>query len=436
MEKVRTLHIILSIWVALALSAVAVHYADLIPAPTQPEIAELPEIPDIPELPEICEIQEDQETADTQELPEISSPGHAITEGLSAFLAALNEADSLPIRVVHYGDSQIEEDRITAVLRRHLQATYGGRGIGLIPLHQTIPTMSLRQELYILGSKQTPAGGPQRYLIYGPRSWRLPDSLTTYGPMGQVAVMDNTLVEGSEDLTLRLTPLKGATQHEYIRLIADSSITMTEDSAGLHLRGKGAVYGLSLEGKRGVYVDNIPMRGSLGTVFTGMNAQQLADYYRTTRTRLIILQYGGNFIAGTQSEQMIQIAVRGLRQQVRYLRRLAPEASFLFIGPSDMQINNGGKMVTHPLVPLMDHLLTEMAEQEHIAYYSLYTAMGGEGSMALWQEQGLASSDGVHFSKRGAEVMGEKIWTWIADTKEKEQVPTEEPEPIEEQVQP
>jgi hypothetical protein len=58
---------------------------------------------------------------------------------LAAFYAALDSASSQSVRVVHYGDSQIEEDRITNVLRERWQKAYGGGGVGLIPLHQTIP---------------------------------------------------------------------------------------------------------------------------------------------------------------------------------------------------------------------------------------------------------------------------------------------------------
>ena len=84
---------------------------------------------------------------------------------LSAFYAALDSASSKPVRVVHYGDSQTEEDRITNILRERWQKEYGGGGVGLIPLHQTIPTRSIRQWLSINGVVQTTQGGPKRYLV-------------------------------------------------------------------------------------------------------------------------------------------------------------------------------------------------------------------------------------------------------------------------------
>ena len=92
---------------------------------------------------------------------------------LSAFYQSLDSTDMMPIRVVHYGDSQIEEDRITSVLREHLQKQYGGGGVGLIPLHQTIPTATTRQSLSINNVIQRTQGGPKRFLfmVLNPCNW-------------------------------------------------------------------------------------------------------------------------------------------------------------------------------------------------------------------------------------------------------------------------
>src|SRR5690606_2443921 len=39
-------------------------------------------------------------------------------------------------RIIHYGDSQIEGDRISAYVRNRLQGQYGGNGPGFIPILQ------------------------------------------------------------------------------------------------------------------------------------------------------------------------------------------------------------------------------------------------------------------------------------------------------------
>ena len=359
---------------------------------------------------------------------------------LAAFYAALDSTNSMPVRVVHYGDSQTEEDRITNVLRERWQKQYGGGGVGLIPLHQTIPTRTIRQWLSINNVVQTAQGGPKRYLVYGPRSMRLNND--DYGVMGQVAVMDSTLVAGSEDIVMNIEPIdKKCKSHNYfnrVRLLTDSvsSYVMTRDTilhsatqsyitplytlpdsttkCEIHLQGKGKVYGISLETPTGVIVDNIPMRGCSGNIFTKIDSASLSVFYRETNTRLIILQFGGNMIPQTENPSTISGYVRStLRQQVRYLRACAPESAILFIGPSDMSTRIDGEMATYPLVPYMDKLLKKMAEEEQIAYWSMYDAMGGKNSMVKWVEIGLAGSDYVHFTRAGANKVGRLLYDWL-----------------------
>ena len=370
---------------------------------------------------------------------------------MAAFYAALDSASTQPVRVVHYGDSQIEEDRITNVLRERWQKQYGGGGTGLLPLHQTIPTRTIRQWLSINGVVQTAQKGPKRYLVYGLRSMRLADS-DDYGVMGQVAVMDSTLVKGSEDIVMNIEPIdKKRKPHNYfnrVRVLTDSayaiknfelriksgdSLNVIKNSelriksqdfllpdsttkCEIHLQGKGNVYGVSLETPTGVIVDNIPMRGCSGNIFTKIDSTQLSDFYRETNTRLIILQFGGNMIPQTENPSTISGYVRStLRQQIRYIRACAPQASILFIGPSDMSTNIDGQMTTYPLVPYMDKLLKKMAAEEQIAYWSMYDAMGGKDSMVRWVENGLAGSDYVHFTRAGANNIGKKLYNWIEE---------------------
>ena len=182
----------------------------------------------------------------------------------------------------------------------------------------------------------------------------------------------------------------------------------------IHLQGKGKVYGISLETPIGVIVDNIPMRGCSGNIFTKIDSASLSVFYRETNTRLIILQFGGNMIPQTENPSTISGYVRStLRQQVRYLRACAPESAILFIGPSDMSTRIDGEMATYPLVPYMDKLLKKMAEEEQIAYWSMYDAMGGKNSMVKWVEIGLAGSDYVHFTRAGANKVGRLLYDWL-----------------------
>ena len=330
---------------------------------------------------------------------------------LQSFYASLSECGQKVVRVLHYGDSQIEEDRMSQQIREALQNKYGGSGAGLLPLAQTIPSRTVKQQLRMNDRWIQPAQGPKRYLVYGPKRDQREDGL--YGVMGQVAVMNDSLVKGSEELTAVCTPLDGRKRYTQWRVFADSAIHYSFIGDSVFLSGQGKVYALSQQSDTGVIVDNIPMRGCLGLVFTKMDREQLVTFYREQNVQLIIMQFGGNAIPSNKNPGTIQGIVKGLRQQVQYLRACAPQASILFIGPSDMLTQIDGEWQTYPMVPYMDKLLRKMALEENIAYFSLYRWMGGAGSMAHWQEIGLAGSDGVHFTRSGARKAGNAVAEWI-----------------------
>lgn len=330
---------------------------------------------------------------------------------LSRFYASLSEAGTRVVRVLHYGDSQIEEDRITQQIREGLQARFGGRGVGLMPLAQTIPTNTVRQEIRMNGKVITPQQGPKRYLVYGPKKTQRKDGL--YGVMGQVAVMADSLVSGSEDVIAMCKPQVPSAHYDRWRVFADSTIEWTTNGDTVHLTGQGFVYAISQETDTGVIVDNIPMRGCLGMVFTKMDSALIASFYQQENVQLIIMQFGGNAIPSNERPETIRGFIKGYREQIRYLRQCAPQADILFIGPSDMMRLKDGVWQSYPMVAYMDKLLRKMCLEENIAYFSLNNWMGGAGSMLRWKENGLAGNDGIHFTRKGAKKAGQAISDWI-----------------------
>ena len=342
---------------------------------------------------------------------------------LDKFIEGLQEAGEKQVRVVHYGDSQIEEDRITSTLRTYLQNEYGGLGPGLLPLVQTIPTRTVVQYLLIDGQRVTAREGPKRYFVYGPKNQQR-DSSNHYGIMGQVAVLDSLC----DSVTMHIEPYGKLTSANYfsqLRVWATRDILVdgsrrhqgalrdTLTRLNIDISGIGEVYGVSLESATGVIVDNIPMRGGSGNVFTKMNRKELTEFYEATNTRLIILQFGGNVMPWANTEERVRGYAYSMRKQIRFLRECAPNASILFIGPSDMLTVVDGEKMSYPTIAYMDQQLARISAAEGIAYWSLFKAMGGEGSMQVWQEKGLASSDGVHFYRSGANRAGELLWQWL-----------------------
>ena len=77
------------------------------------------------------------------------------------------------------------------------------------------------------------------------------------------------------------------------------------DKCAICLQGKAELYGISLEGSKGVAVDNVPLRGSAGTFFTEISSSLLKSSMHALNVPMIILEYGGNGVPAIKSEQNV-----------------------------------------------------------------------------------------------------------------------------------
>ena len=82
-------------------------------------------------------------------------------DALNALFVSLDslETNDLLVRILHYGDSQIEGDRISSTIREMLQLKFGGSGTGIIPVYE--PNAS-RHTIQI-----TQSNNWVKYAIYG-----------------------------------------------------------------------------------------------------------------------------------------------------------------------------------------------------------------------------------------------------------------------------
>lgn len=321
------------------------------------------------------------------------------------------------VRVMHYGDSQIEGDRITGIIREELQDKFGGMGPGIIPIIQTVGSIN---------TGQSATAELTRGIAYGLADERGRNS--AYGPMAQVAYLDTTITVSVWPRTkeqmhchefTRVTVLAdNINSNLYITCKGDrrvieptkemQRITFHFDEpqqrVSLSMAGYANLYGILLDGDDGISVDNVPMRGCSGTMFTAISRTQLSDYYQKENVRLILLQYGGNSVPYLNTEKAITNYAQTMERQIRYLKGLAPKAKIMLIGPSDMSTLIKGSWQTYPKLPAVIDTLRATANRAGAAYWDIYQVMGGHNSMAQWCSQNppLAGSDHIHFSKLGA----------------------------------
>ena len=354
----------------------------------------------------------------------------------ASFFDALHRLSADPnsrVRVLHFGDSQLEGDRITMQLRDAYQRNYGGTGFGYVALQPLVAPSSLAFEN---------EEGLVRKTVFGRRDTAFSDM--KYGHLGSF-----TLVEPNDSGQFvgtvafkkrkwgysRARNFKTAKMHvagespSIVQILVADSIYSTrifpsgewtlavdvpnEDKFSMRIRSEQQVrvYGISFESPFGFHADNVAMRGASGMIFTKMNGGHFKASLEREAYDLIILQFGGNAVPYLKDEAHVGRFARALARQADYLKRLYPNAAFLFIGPSDMALKNGLAFESYPLLEELTLQLRNELLSRGISFWDLYDVMGGSGSMVEWvdTQPALAVRDYIHFTPKGASKVGRSL---------------------------
>ncbi len=334
-------------------------------------------------------------------------------------------------RILHFGDSQIENDRMTALIRYRLQSHFGGSGTGLVP---AVPLYSGH-----LAFTQEEEGDWLRYTFFGKRDTALRHN--SYGIMGAF-----TSVPLPEDgiwpaLHYHFNTHKKRGQFDCVRVFMHSYV----DSASMAFRVNdtvtdtlsyipdgfsaaqyrhhspvsdlkisfdlpqgGRIYGISFESFYGLQVDNIAMRGGSGLIFTKMDRRLQLQMMDHLSPGLIMLQYGGNVVPYMDPDYYR----RAFSRELQFLGEICPDVPIIVIGPSDMSVRENGVFKTDPGVESIRDALKNASLESGVVFWDLYEAMGGRNSMPSFvnAEPALASTDYVHFTALGVNLVAEMFY--------------------------
>jgi hypothetical protein len=345
------------------------------------------------------------------------------------------------VRIMHYGDSQIEGDRMTSLIRNKLQSRFGGSGIGLVPASQLYP--------YSLSLVQQNSDNWDRYLVYGPSDD--PIEHKRFGALGSFCMLQSDTLapdEASRIGWIKFNPTSSAYENtRYFRQCRifyghnsepfinevfekdqriDATIippskgfkvirwTFDEPVSNMMVQFRYTespeIYGLALDNTSGIAVDNIPLRGCAGLIFTSIDPQLLRDMYKELNVKLFILQFGGNVVPYIADNY--RYYERWYYRQIVRLREICPGASVLVIGVADMSAKNGEKFESYPNLDNVINAIRSAAFRAGAAFWDMQKAMGGKNSMPAWvnADPPLATSDYVHFNKRGSIIMAQMFY--------------------------
>ncbi len=380
----------------------------------------------------------------TQQIGLLEFPGND-SSLLFPFFNKLKNAGDIPggIRIVYYGDSQIEGDRITSFLRERLQEKFGGSGPGLIAPTMVVP---YTQSVHVSGSSNW-----RRYTLKD-----LNEGIINHNRLGLLMayssftapyekewknVQKATIRIGASDMgyyhsekynrcrilldavegpvTIGIKTPEGQWSE---RILSDPGLKIPDfflDSYTSELeltfraRKSPHILGIALDDTSGIAIDNIPMRGSRGTDFSRSDTSLLRELFRKMKVEMLILHFGPNVATNVRGKY--QQYEHALIRELKLLKHLGNDLPVLVIGISDMVVPAGPGSETLPDLGKIRDAQKNAAFKAGCVFWDLYSTMGGEGSIATWTERDppLARKDRIHFSYEGAEFVAEQLYQAI-----------------------
>lgn len=357
--------------------------------------------------------------------------------GMTPFYEALNRIDSLhrPVRIAFFGDSFIEADIFTADLRAMLQQKYGGCGVGLVSITSTTngyrPTVkhtyrgwrthAVTDSLYFERKKQGING---HYFIPGPGAYVNLSGQTKYA--SRLDTCDQSTIyfytRGNLSLTARVNRAEDSAKN-FAASAALQQMTVRGHIGSVRWQVNRAdsalFFGVAMDGAQGVAVDNLSLRGSSGLSLRYIPAKTLADFNEQRPYDLIVLQYGLN--VATRRGTNYDAYAKGMLQTIEHLKTCFPQAGILLlsVGDRDYKADNG-EMRTMPGVKNLIRYQQHMAAEAGVAFWNMFEAMGGEGSMTklVGAKPAMANYDYTHINFKGGEYLAGLLYETLLYGKE------------------
>lgn len=348
------------------------------------------------------------------------------TSGLHSFLSALDASKNRVVRIAWFGDSYVEGDILLGSLRDTLQAIFGGSGVGFVPITSEVA-----------GFRQTVIHSYETWKTFGIVGNR--DAEHPLGPAGFSFV-------GEEGNTVSYTAEKRTRLNNFptaklfygnsdsaivtvngneiglatVKSIHQRSLGENLSSLKLSVQGKADLYGVSIESKTGICVDNFSMRGNSGIGLNYVNEKMFRNFDSIHPYDLVVLSYGLN-VANEKSKNY-DWYVRSMKPTIAMIKRAFPNSSILTIGCSDRAENIDGELQTMPSVKRLIDVQRKMAADNEVCFWNLFDAMGGDSTMIRWAnmpKHAFANKDYTHLSFYGGKKVADIFLQTILYEREK-----------------
>ena len=355
--------------------------------------------------------------------------------GMKPFYDALDHVKDRPVRIAYFGDSFIEADILTGDLRDMLQEHFGGCGVGYVDI--TSGTYGFRKTVRHSFGGWTSKGvndstGYDRKRIGPSGHYFIPHKgayVEARPPKAHRGRLDScevaTIYFESTDTVYISTRENGVDGK--LHALAGQRRMQAFESEGLIKSMRWTVekadsatfYGFALDGRTGIAEDNFGVRSSSGLTLRSIPLARLQGLNKLRPYDLIVLQFGLN--VATERGRNYDSYERGMLAVIEHLKEAFPQAGILVVGVGDREYKDEeGRLRTMPGVKNLIRYQQTIAAKGAVAFWNLYDAMGGEGSIRRMVEAKppQANLDYTHINFLGGRTLARHLYETLIYGKE------------------
>ena len=357
--------------------------------------------------------------------------------GMTPFYKALDEMKTKgrQVRIAVFGDSFIEADILTADLREMLQKKFGGCGVGFVTITSMTsgyrPTVrhsfggwsshSIMDSVYFDRKKQGISG---HYFVARNGAYVQLRGQNKYASLLDTCQRATIFFYNKGEVSLSAVVNRGEPLSRQYSSNGRLQKMQVEGRIGsvrwnIDRADSTLFYGLAMDGKQGVIVDNFSLRGSSGLSLRSIPAKMLEEFNEQRPYDLIILQYGLNI--ATQRGRNYDNYQKGMLTAIEHLKKCFPQSGFLLLSVGDRDYKTEtGELHTMPGVKNLVRYQQNIAAESSIAFWNMFQAMGGERSMAklVHDKPSKANYDYTHINFRGGKYLAGLLYESLIYGKE------------------
>ncbi len=346
------------------------------------------------------------------------------TDAIKNIFAKFKNTKTRKFKILHIGDSHIQADIFTGIIRDNLQQIFGYGGRGFIFPYASAKTHSandyrtfskgswdatrnvLKDNPFDMGitgatifTKDTAAGFSFKF--YRNSNWDAENRIRVYARMSNTAYNLQMKVSGYDSL---LT-LKFDSTNTLPYSIA--TIPIVPETIECFLKKTDSLqqffecYGLLIESPmdKGVLYNSV---GINGAGLTSVLKQKLFEpQLAELQPDLVIIDIGGNDYAGGKIN--VNEIKSNLEKLLISIRNAAPEAGIVISCTQDFYRRRKNIGAAKEF----SELTREVAFENNCIHYNYYNIAGGQYAMLKWQKNKLCQRDRIHLTGIGYSVKGE-----------------------------